>query len=436
MSLQRKSKFIRELRRSPFARSVAVLATGSAIAQAIPLIALPLVSRLFDPADFGVATLFLSISTIFGIILTLHYDRAIVLLKDAAAANRIMAIAVTSSLVISLLLLGLVLITKSRNWEPEWASQLGSWFYLLPLGALLIALDNTALGLATREKHFRRIAKSSIIQASTVTGIRVITGFFNSGVTGLIGSALTGAIARLAYLWLPQKDHIRKHSCFDRPGKMLKLMYEYRHFPYYSLPADLLRSLNRNLPVFALASIFGPTVLGLYAIGNRILLMPISLFTESVRRTYLQRAAELVNHGEPLKRLLFKVTGGLALAGLIIFPPVLLFGDIIFTFVLGEKWTGAGEYAQILSPFLFFMFIQGPSGATFIVLSKQHILLKIHVLGTLLITGCFLYSLLYMPSPETTLRVYSVAASLLSIVIILTAFILSSRTKYETPSAD
>ena len=99
MSLETTSKFIRKLRRSPFARSVAVLATGSAIAQVIPLIALPLVSRLFDPADFGVATLFLSISTIFGIILTLHYDRAIVLLKDAAAANRIMAIAVTSSLV-------------------------------------------------------------------------------------------------------------------------------------------------------------------------------------------------------------------------------------------------------------------------------------------------------------------------------------------------
>ena len=425
MSLQTTSKFIRKLQRSPFAQNVAILATGSAIAKAIPLIALPLVSRLFDPGDFGVATLFLSISTIFGIILTLHYDRAIVLLKDPAAANRIMAIAVTSSLIIFFLLLGLVLITKAGHWEPEWAIQLGLWFYFLPLGALLIALDNTALGLATREKHFRRIAKASIIQASMVTGIRVITGFFNSGVTGLIGSALTAAIARLAYLWLPQKDHIRKHSCFDSPGKMLKLMYEYRHFPYYSLPADLLRSLNRNLPVFALAIIFGPIVVGLYAIGNRILLMPISLFTESVRRTYLQRATELLDHGESLKRLLFKVTGGLALAGLIIFPPVLLFGDIIFTFVLGKKWTGAGEYAQILSPFLFFIFIQGPSGATFVVLQKQHILLKLQVMTTLLITGTFFVSFTYSLEPKTTLAFFSAVASVMSIIVIAIAITLS-----------
>ena len=161
--------------------------------------------------------------------------------------------------------------------------------------------------------------------------------------------------------------------------------------------------------------------------------MPISLFTESVRQTYLQRAAELINQGESLKQLLLKSTGGLALAGLIIFPPVLVFGDTLFTLVLGEKWTGAGEFAQILSPFLFFMFIQGPSGATYIVLQKQHILLKLHSMSTVLIIGTFLVSFTYSLEPKATLVFFSAMASLMSIIVIAIAIALS---RTETSPGD
>lgn len=424
MTLKAIRKFIRRLRRSSFVRNVAVLATGSAIAQVIPIIALPIISRLYEPKDFGVAALFLSFSTIIGISATLRYDHAIVLPKDSRTANQLATISIALAVIISGFLLALVVTGKWLHLEPAWLSQFGLWVYFLPLGVLLVALENTALGIATREKRFRKIAGAAVIHSSTVSGIRVVSGFFNSGIAGLIGSLLTGLIAKLAFLWHPQRTS--RHLQLGSPKETRSLMYHYRQFPHYSLPTGLLRALNQNLPIFALAFIFSPAIVGFYAMGNRLLKMPVQLFTESVRRIYLQEAAELINHGKPLKRPLLKATGGLAILGLMIFAPIILLGDQLFTFVLGGKWTNAGVFAQILAPFLFLLFIQGPSGATFVVLQKQHVLMKIQLVAILLTTGVFLASSAYGLEVKTTLAFFSAASSMMSIIVIAVAISIST----------
>ena len=421
--------YIRKLKQSKFVRSVAVLATGTGIAQVISIIALPFITRLYHPSDFGIAALFLSITSVIGGAAALRYDQAIYLPKDVNVAGRLTMAAISIALVSSGLLLLFIITIKITGMQWAWIKQLGSWIYLLPLSVLFVAFDNIGLVLATRAKKFIKISHASVIQAAFLSGTRIIAGLLNKSVAGLIFSLMIGMFARLMRLWLPLKDSKIAHAKPANAGNFLKLLYEYRQFPFYAFPTDLLRSINHNLPVFALATLFNPAVVGLYAVGHRILFMPVQLFTEAVRRTYLQRSVELINDGAGIGIIFIKATGGLIISGLLIFMPVLMFGEQLFTIILGTKWSDAGRFAEILTPFLYFRFIQGPSGATFIVLSKQHILLKIHALGTLLITGCFVYSLLYALSAENTLRVYSVAASFLSIVIILTAFMLSSRTK-------
>jgi O-antigen/teichoic acid export membrane protein len=119
-------------------------------------------------------------------------------------------------------------------------------------------------------------------------------------------------------------------------------------------------------------------------------------------------------------------TGGLAILGLMIFAPIILLGDLLFAFALGEKWTTADEFAQILGPFLFFLFIQGPSGATFVVLQQQHILMKIQFMTILLTTGVFLASFAYGLEANATVAFFSTTSSMMSIIIITTAISISA----------
>ena len=54
------AKLKARLGRGGFARNVATLAGGAAVAQFLPVLFTPLLTRLYSPADFGVLTQFVA----------------------------------------------------------------------------------------------------------------------------------------------------------------------------------------------------------------------------------------------------------------------------------------------------------------------------------------------------------------------------------------
>lgn len=83
----------RLLPRASFARSVGVLAGGTAAAQAIGILVLPVVTRLYTPADFTVLAFYSSILGIVAGVACLRLDIAIPLTKsDGDAANLLSSI--------------------------------------------------------------------------------------------------------------------------------------------------------------------------------------------------------------------------------------------------------------------------------------------------------------------------------------------------------
>lgn len=80
------------LPKSSFARSVAVLAGGTAAGQAIVVLASPIITRLYTPEDFGVLAVYSSLLGILSTVAALRYELAIPLSEkdeDAAALLKI-----------------------------------------------------------------------------------------------------------------------------------------------------------------------------------------------------------------------------------------------------------------------------------------------------------------------------------------------------------
>ena len=74
--------------RSEYIRNTLTLVSGNTVAQFIPLLAEPILTRLFPPEDFGLLALFISISSLFSIIATGRYELAIMLpSKERDAMN-------------------------------------------------------------------------------------------------------------------------------------------------------------------------------------------------------------------------------------------------------------------------------------------------------------------------------------------------------------
>lgn len=72
--------------RGSAARDIATLTTGTAIAQFIGVISMPLLSRLYAPSDFGLLAVFVAASSIAATLITLRYETSILVLKEDSEA--------------------------------------------------------------------------------------------------------------------------------------------------------------------------------------------------------------------------------------------------------------------------------------------------------------------------------------------------------------
>src|SRR5699024_9902823 len=94
-------------------------------------------------------------------------------------------------------------------------------------------------------------------------------------------------------------------------------------------------------------------------------------------------------------------TISLGALGFLPFGLVIIFGPLLFSFIFGEEWLKAGEYARWIALWIFFMFISQPSIKALPVLSAQAFHLKFTIFTLIirtiaLIGGYYLFSSILM----------------------------------------
>jgi O-antigen/teichoic acid export membrane protein len=414
------------IRLPEFARNVTTLSVGSVAASVISLASVPIISRLFTPDDFGAAALYLSIVTVLATAATLRYDHAVIIPDERSEAVEIALLSLCVLGVFLLIVTGFAATAFLVVPDFAWIKILGWWFLLIPIGVCLLSISNVAVNLNTRLKNYRDIALAESSQAGMVSISRIVLGTVQGPtITGLISGLLLGYAARALILMRKLRHQVLDHIQDISLLRLKVLSKKYGQFPRYSMPTGLLRSLGENMPIFFLAYMFLPSTVGSYAMATRLMRFPIALFGESVRRTYLQKAAELNNKHVALAPSLTKITVALAGIGILIFLPLLVWGSEIFAFVLGERWAEAGSYISILTPWFFFTLVQMSSSLMYIVFQKQDQLFRIHVISTLAILLAFAFVLRFDANPEITLISLSSVGAVVNILILGKGFSLA-----------
>ena len=148
--------------RSAFIRNVMTLLSGKAAAAAITLLAVPLIARMFEPAHFGVAALFISIFAPIGPLSTLCYERAVILPKKDDPAVHLVWLALAILAVFSAAFLLFLGLSEAANFNIPFVDRVGEWKWLLPLALVFYGLMNIAENWLVRAKQFKLIAGSDV----------------------------------------------------------------------------------------------------------------------------------------------------------------------------------------------------------------------------------------------------------------------------------
>src|SRR5690554_5344883 len=89
-------------------RNMMILALGSGGAKILGLLAMPVLTRLYSPENFGVMSAFIALSVIFAPVLTLRYATSIPLYRRSSSAINAVFLSVVIAVVISILLMTFV----------------------------------------------------------------------------------------------------------------------------------------------------------------------------------------------------------------------------------------------------------------------------------------------------------------------------------------
>lgn len=368
---------IKKIFQKKFVRNVFIVASGAVGAQILSLLLYPIITRLYGPEAFGVLGTFTALTKIVIPIAALTYPVAIVLPKRDRNAKTIIKLSFIITIFMSLLSLIILFIYKQSIIDIFNLNDIGNLMLLIPIVIFFAGLMQITVQWVIRTNQFVINAKSEFYHSLIANLSKVGIGFFLplASVLVVITTFAQGIRALLILLFL-RKNKTYKNDIdvnFDKEKELSIKETAKKHydFPLYRAPEELISTLSQNLPVLLLTSFFGPAAAGFYSIGRTVLSMPSRLIGKAIGDVFYPRITEAKHRGEDLNKLIKKAT--FALAGLGVFPfgLIILFGPFLFSFVFGDEWLRAGEYARWIALFSYSTYLNQPAIKSLPVLSAQ-----------------------------------------------------------------
>jgi O-antigen/teichoic acid export membrane protein len=412
-----------KLSKQPFIRNVFIMATGTATAQLIAVVLSPIITRLYGPEAYGIMGVFISIIAIITPIAALTYPIAIVLPKNDSEAKGLIRLSLYITSLIAIVLTLILLLFDNKLIELFQIDDVASFLYLIPLVVIFSGYLQVLQQWLIRTKQFSITAKVSFLHALIFHGSMVAVGIFNPVATVLVVmTTLSNGIKAFMLFIFTRLSNYQHFSIREKKGEkipLIKIAEKYNDFPKYRAPEVLINAASQSLPILLLTIFFGPASAGFYSIGRTVLGAPSQLIGLSVGDVFYPKINQAANDGKELSSLIRKATVILGLIGVIPFGTVIVFGPWLFSFVFGENWLIAGEYARWIAIWSFFVFINIPSIRTLPVLSAQAFHLKFTAI--LLITRIIALAIGYFifASDIVAIALFGITGAILNIWLIL-----------------
>ena len=362
-------------------RAVLTLVAGGAVAQALPLLLGPWLTRLYTPQQFGLYHLFAAVSANLAVVACARYEFALPLVGDAADAAALRALC--------LRVLAGVTLASAIGAAAWFAGSSQGWTAWLPVAVAVLGWLSLATLWATRAQAYRALAIARVAQYGGASLAQAGAALLGAGVQGLIVAPIAAAAAAAAMLRLPLKDDAQPAS-----GRWRELARRYRDFPLLNTPHAFTGALQDTAAIALLTAWQGPVAAGFWGLALRYLKAPATLVGGAVSQAlYPQLAAHgaSVAHDADAHAPLRVTREGRAavrrvMVGLaaIAAPLVLLLwaiGPWVFERLFGAQWRGAGELARALALYIGVHFVAAPLAVVTLAWGAQAWALRLALAG-------------------------------------------------------
>lgn len=377
------------VRRNSFVSSVGKLVSAHLLGQALLLAVMPLVTRLYTPADFGVFAVFVAILTLVLVCSSLRYELAIPLPRGEANAFAALLLALWLNVAVAVISALVVLPLGGDVSRLLNAPGLDTVLWLLPL-SLLGAGTNRALRYwAIRHHDFGALARTQLTQSAANAAFQVGGGSVGLGGAGLAIGHLLGLTAGAYRLARGLGPRLRGAGRRQRL-RMRSVARRYIRFPKFDVAGAFVDTLSVQLPNLLLPLLFNPAVAGAYLLADRVLGMPLSLLSQSIGQVLYARSREAVEQGR-MAALASKMSVTLLAAVSVPAAVMFMISEPLIVFVFGEAWREAGSFARWLTVGFIGQFVFSSVSLVLMATNAQSLNLALHLIMLTVRSAALLY---------------------------------------------
>lgn len=404
-----------------FVGNALLMMGGTAFAQALPLLVAPVLTRLYDPAQFGALATFVGIVSVLTVIATLRVEPAIVLPQDDDDAANLVAVSLCAALVSVILLFVVSLL--AREWiHGRWPTvAAGGWLLLVAPTVLCLAIAQTAASWANRRRNYRSIVGGTVLLQGGTAAFSLLLGMAGATSVGLLAGRLGGHVLSAAWLTAAVRKEWSVATRAVTCARARAMVGRYRQFPQFNLPYSLIGTVSREFLLFAFTAFNFPGQAGFYGLARSVLYAPVSFLSASLSQVFYKEAADSINT-PGFEALADRLVRAIVLVMTPGFTVLAVWGPELFAVVFGAPWREAGVYAAIFVPAAYlFLFSSWPE-RLFEVTGQQSLSLAIQVAFDLTSVLAVLALLAGGGGPRAALIAYTAIACGYHCTYVATAF--------------
>jgi O-antigen/teichoic acid export membrane protein len=410
-----KNRFIQ----SHLAKGLVIIGSGIFIAQLITIIATPIITRIYSPADYGILVVFTSTLAIIVIAGGFRYDSALPLPNEDIDAANLLILFFILLLSTSILLLIILFYFGDLFFSVFNATEIHPYFFLFLIGFFFAGLYRSLTYWVTRRRDYIRITHTKINQSIAGAGSKILFGVLSFGPLGLvIGEILSetiGTTTLLRKMWQLDRK-LFKNISLTRIKVVAK---EYRQFPLFSFPAAIFNTLATSAPTIMLASIYGFEVAGYYGLAFTLLVLPGSLISQSMAQVYYAEASHMIREKSgDLLSLFESTTKKLLIIGIPLIGIPSLIAPFFFPLIFGSVWKEAGYYCLPLALTVIGGFVMA-STTNLGGYGYNHWMLAFDISRAILVILIFYISMIYAFPVLFSLFCYSILMSIMYCILFI-----------------
>ncbi len=369
-------------------RGMVTLTGGLVAGRVIGLFAIPILTRIYDPADFGALSVYTALVSLISPFAALRYPVAIPLPRRDRLAVSVVALCFlligTFGTAIALMLWlaapDLLPLLSMEALIPFW--------WIIAVGVVASATYETLSGWAARRKNYKLIAKTAVMQSFSGSAVKLGFGFLVAGPIGLLlGQVMSQGGGGGAFL---------RHYAGEFRAQAGKLRIRqaarlFSSFALYRLPAQALLAAAIQAPILFVAARYDAAQVGQYGLALTVVAVPSTLLVQGLSKAFYSEVAALGIRQLPAIRAITLATmKRLSIAGFPLALLLVLFGQELSIILFGERWSQAGLFSELLAIYLFSSLVAAPVMRLLDLLREQRLLLLINGLRLLLVVVVFM----------------------------------------------